>query len=398
MERNRFTPYETLCLNVLYFIDAETGELIKPIRFGLPKGNLNRTESNRGCTKTLFDLAGYNIKGYEPGKEEDMPRVKELEGLIEFYCMKPRQLPALLDEHLIDIAIIGRDTIEEYLANLWKDIGWAEKPKQNFLSKIFMLKKIKEKQGTINFALKKLKYLFEEDYNPLESVSEEDYNSLKQRRILEDKFKMNLGESAHKHYEFFIKSIFDLGYGRVDVVLAAEESFLRGLSLEQPETSRSIISAYPNLTYKFLSRFIPRDYLSVESPSKEKNKDLYEFIGFNRFRENYAGPKINIVPFSSSTELMIKIGSGSFIVDCISSGKSLARNKLIAAACPLLKNSTTRLCLSPFFNKHFYESQEFGLNPHIVKFNEFISRLKSASLEYGKTRRDSIYYGGGKIK
>lgn len=84
---------------------------IMEIKLGLPKGSLNTP--GRGDTRLLFINAGYDIRGYEYGKESPkrLSIANDLE--IKPFIGRPAGLPVELNRRLLDIAITGSDWIEE---------------------------------------------------------------------------------------------------------------------------------------------------------------------------------------------------------------------------------------------------------------------------------------------
>ena len=85
------------------------------IRFGLPKGSLNR--SDRGNTGEIFANAGYELRGYEQGKESDKDLVVVNDPEIVASLCKPKSAPVELSKELLDIAIIGEDWVREESVN-----------------------------------------------------------------------------------------------------------------------------------------------------------------------------------------------------------------------------------------------------------------------------------------
>ena len=85
------------------------------IRLGLPKGSLNTV--GRGNTKEILANAGYELRGYEPGKESDkkLAVVNDSE-IIAFLC-RPQSAPVELSREMIDIAIVGEDWVREESVN-----------------------------------------------------------------------------------------------------------------------------------------------------------------------------------------------------------------------------------------------------------------------------------------
>lgn len=89
------------------------------IVLGLPKGSLNNV--NRGNTYQLFVDAGYEVRGYEPGKEEnEMEIINDPE--IKTYLTRPQSAPVELNREMLDIAIIGEDWVREESVNLKKQL------------------------------------------------------------------------------------------------------------------------------------------------------------------------------------------------------------------------------------------------------------------------------------
>jgi len=77
---------------------------------GLPKGSLNNV--NRGNTYQLFIDAGYEVRGYEPGKESyevDIINDEEIKGFLT----RPQSTPVELNRGMVDIAIVGEDWVKE---------------------------------------------------------------------------------------------------------------------------------------------------------------------------------------------------------------------------------------------------------------------------------------------
>ncbi len=63
----------------------------KKLRLGLPKGSLNTP--GRGETWRLFEEAGYDIKGYQPGKESDRSLRIANDPEIECFLARPQSAP-----------------------------------------------------------------------------------------------------------------------------------------------------------------------------------------------------------------------------------------------------------------------------------------------------------------
>jgi len=78
---------------------------------GLPKGSLNKKE--RGNTQQIFLDAGYDILGYEPGKESYKNLCIENDLEIEPKLCRPQDALRNLVRGWLDIAIIGEDWVKE---------------------------------------------------------------------------------------------------------------------------------------------------------------------------------------------------------------------------------------------------------------------------------------------
>lgn len=88
---------------------------IEIIKFGLPKGSLNTP--GRGDTKQMLLDAGYDIRGYESGKESPTRLSILNDPEIKPFLRRPEGSPVELDRKLLDIAITGADWIEEERIN-----------------------------------------------------------------------------------------------------------------------------------------------------------------------------------------------------------------------------------------------------------------------------------------
>lgn len=80
------------------------------IILGLPKGSLNNV--NRGNTYKLFSDAGYDVRGYEPGKEEYEIDIVNDDDIVA-YLSRPQSSPVELNRGMLDIAIVGEDWVKE---------------------------------------------------------------------------------------------------------------------------------------------------------------------------------------------------------------------------------------------------------------------------------------------
>ena len=84
---------------------------MEKIKLGLPKGSLNTI--GRGNTHQVFTDAGYDIKGYEPGRESDK-RLRILNAPeIDAFLIRPQSAPVELSKSLLDVSIVGEDWVKE---------------------------------------------------------------------------------------------------------------------------------------------------------------------------------------------------------------------------------------------------------------------------------------------
>lgn len=83
---------------------------MEKIVLGLPKGSLNNV--NRGNTYQLFVDAGYEVKGYEPGKEDNEINIAN-DPEIKAFLTRPQSAPVELNRQILDIAIVGEDWVRE---------------------------------------------------------------------------------------------------------------------------------------------------------------------------------------------------------------------------------------------------------------------------------------------
>ncbi len=85
------------------------------IRLGLPKGSLNTI--GRGNTAEIFSDAGYDLRGYEPGKESDKKLAVVNDPEIITSLCRPQSAPIELSREMLDIAIVGEDWVREESIN-----------------------------------------------------------------------------------------------------------------------------------------------------------------------------------------------------------------------------------------------------------------------------------------
>ncbi|MFC1770327.1 ATP phosphoribosyltransferase [Candidatus Margulisiibacteriota bacterium] len=89
---------------------------MKQIKLGLPKGSLNAI--GRGNTHQIFTNAGYDIKGYQPGKESDKDLNIVNDQEILPLLTRPQSAPVELTRDLLDVAIVGKDWVDEESVNI----------------------------------------------------------------------------------------------------------------------------------------------------------------------------------------------------------------------------------------------------------------------------------------
>lgn len=88
---------------------------MEKIVLGLPKGSLNNV--NRGNTYQLFVDSGYEVKGYEPGREENEINIAN-DPEIKAFLTRPQSAPVELNRGILDIAIVGEDWVKEESVNV----------------------------------------------------------------------------------------------------------------------------------------------------------------------------------------------------------------------------------------------------------------------------------------
>ncbi len=88
---------------------------MEKIILGLPKGSLNNV--NRGNTYQLLVDAGYEVRGYEPGKEDNEITILN-DPEIKGFLTRPQSAPVELNRKILDLAIIGEDWVREESVNV----------------------------------------------------------------------------------------------------------------------------------------------------------------------------------------------------------------------------------------------------------------------------------------
>lgn len=90
------------------------------LRLGLPKGSLNTP--GRADTLDVFRRAGYEVFGYESGKESDAQLTIVNDKEIQPFLIRPQSSAVELGERMLDAVITGDDWIQEETINI-KDSG-----------------------------------------------------------------------------------------------------------------------------------------------------------------------------------------------------------------------------------------------------------------------------------
>jgi ATP phosphoribosyltransferase len=320
----------------------------RKIRIGLPKGNLNRPDEKANCGHTcrLLELAGFKMKGYEPGREKAMP-VADGESDLEFYCIKPRYLPGLLGD-AIDLAIVGRDSMFEYFSSTWQTPRWKEFRRTN--------------------QTKSRKQLWQ-DY--MESVIKSEFEK-RPNRIFWD--------------------LEDLGIGKVNVCWGIQgHNVPKGHTQEEVDKIEideflgksypkniPIATAYPHITYGEICRVIDNERIALVENYETKRRLMSQ--------TNLQFWVVHSI--ASNTELMANLGF-DLIVDCVASGESFERNGLFALGKPIL-DSTAHL----YMPRTMYELGR--TDTEYKRLTEISDRLRAASHEYARKYPDSIWYPNGK--
>lgn len=416
-------------------IDPNTGNLARKIRVGLPKGNLNCDPENlqfayRGCFGYLSKLAGYDIEGYKPGKENDRPNIKRLEDCFEFISTSASELPEQLATGGFDIIITGKDCVEEYLANNWIGESWDQKldnvdfwsvGRTAYIEKIIPGSVRNSLYKFLNYnllrkigkhidkpLLKRLKKEFAnlptsnqdayEDYlnhNEIrswlfprewvdrlkqESLPDKDSDSPIGQRVREWEwlnFHVTMEQNDLKGVLSNIPSygsfcqLTDLGMARTDIV--------RGIPQKNEEfrpeklfNSVIINSAYPNLAYKDAAKYVPRELIrrTGEFTGSRGGISFDAGYGHNGFAHSIFTGGTNCMLYirdaASRTEALLKAGACDLIVDCKASGTSFIENKIVELGEPILKDSTTRVYAGTNVIETFYQDS-FDDTTRVIK-------------------------------
>src|SRR3989344_2201974 len=81
------------------------------ITLALPKGSLNTI--GRGNTQSLLLEAGYDIVGYEPGREDESGLRILNDPEIRAVLSRPQSMPREIEKGAEDVGILGQDWVRE---------------------------------------------------------------------------------------------------------------------------------------------------------------------------------------------------------------------------------------------------------------------------------------------
>lgn len=91
------------------------------LRLALMKGSLNTV--GRGNTYQVLQDAGYDMEGYEPGKESNRPVMRN-DRTIDCFLGRPQSAPYEIFNSIVDAGIIASDWVMECLLQelIWKKL------------------------------------------------------------------------------------------------------------------------------------------------------------------------------------------------------------------------------------------------------------------------------------
>jgi len=282
--------------------------LERKLYIGIPKGNLNSREQNRGYTQLLLRNAGWELSGYDPGKEENYPKILSGDKEVQFVCMRPRSLPIYEKEGMIDIIICGEDIIREYSARmLFNDF---KKHSSDIEKSILGEKYPKLAEGY---------QLVRDIYQPAIEI----YKKLIEERVCRSKFPYKKQKDGFeiKALKNKFRKICDLGYGKVNLHFGVSNKISKFLSsLEGLNKFGKVYTEYPYLAYWNLCNFFHPNDITFDG-------------GLNR---RCGGMDIIAL---NGTEIFISNPSREIIFDCVSSGKHLKDNNIVTFGEPVLTST-----------------------------------------------------------
>jgi ATP phosphoribosyltransferase len=329
------------------------------IRMGIPKGNLNRSEGNRGFTSRLLELAGWVVDGYEP-RREGKPWVVSGEEGIELTCYKPRNLFQLFKEGMLDCMIVGSDIVKEECCPTFE---------QDFYK---------------NDIYERLVF-GGEILNGNVSECEDDLTGKNYGW-----FRDFLGENktvCWREYNLGLPSANDLGYGRVDVVFGVRESDWGEGFPENLDHRLRIATAYPKIT----------SWVMFDCLKESENLTYVNYLenfSFVRSQKKRDMRDRDVIPFyeivnnsGSDTEKLVADGIADICIDCVSSGGTFEKNGIIRVGTLILEST------AGFYVRAMIPEWK---RKRVKMIGDKLER--AARKEYSQERKDSIWYSGSAEK
>lgn len=368
----------------------------QPFIIGIPKGNLNREENYKGNTQLLLKLAGLDLPEYKSGSSEAIFRLKYRGRDLEFQVNKPSELLRRVQLGEIQLALIGKDTVEERFARYFSDPHFINNPFIRDRMSEYFNKVGLSFEGFLNWSIKKLVGI-KKDY-------------LAKRRIksgILEQSREELWQNLHNflttdlpRYEIVnhVSFLGDLGYGKVDLCFQTNESnfqkYFASCDIANRDFSKAesikCATPYPHIAFRELCRTIDNIALR-EYPDYQREEDIYKIM-FNRcpLRINELDPeKVVVSRVPNNTEASIDRGS-NLILDCVASGNNMRRYGLRQLG-PVILTSTVALYGPDLY--HNMVRNESQIPSHFINIQDYLVKdLIAASLEYGRTRKDSIYF------
>lgn len=371
-----------------------TEELERKLYVGIPKGSLNNPKPNRGHTELLLKYAGGELNGYEPKHETSYPELVSEDKEIKFICMRPRCMPFFLKKGMLDMAICGQDIIQEHFAkNAWMEF---ERDLAYHSIKSFMghLKDNPQNNAHYRDIYNAYQESIREGFHKITLVPEKEY------------WKDGRKYTSIKNPGKRIKMIEDLGYGKVRLNFSVRKDLKEKIRIHAnrkrdiadvirtyPASPLNIITEYPYLAYFALAGRIHPEHIGI--------------FGLKHYSGD-SGSKVEIIE-ANGTEVFLSTPLCEAMFDSISTGRHLKEHGLVELGIPVLE-STAGVFMREDINRAgpAYLKEKNKLNNQNQskkqkeseavwvsdKIKEVTERLKQASLEYGKTRPDSVHFKG----
>ena len=348
--------------------------LERKLRIAIPRGSLNRDvkEKNRGHTYLLLKEAGWKLEGYKPGREKYFPEISRGDKEVEFVVMRPRDMPEFLSVGQLDLAICGRDRMEEWYSVRWTDemnklvfSTYADRTlySRKVISNLTKNNKYHKRYYKFKRELRDNEWFLRDNswYKKYEEWSIRnrlDYES-RNRSAYYNRCQ-DIWWAVKKQINLCIKEreLCNLSYGKVDIIFAVSREIkeryklsnrknLRDLesliiSLNKGHTNLVLTTEYPNIAYGELMKYLPAEL--VEFPREVSSVSLLNAS----FKPNRSLKPISIIPFHS-TEISVRFNLANMILECVASGKSLRTNNLVQIGKPVIKDSTARLYTGNMF-------------------------------------------------